>query len=188
METLSYSFSVPIRTKSSYLRSEVKLVKSITAGLLFLMFAVCITYSQSAGKPVPIGPAAELEKLSTAWMDAMVRHDRPALEGMMAPEYALRNWDNAKQSFPRDAWLDNLFNHIKIEKFEQKAISANVYGDVGVVTSKYVWVGSFDGKGFDSKGYCTDVFVKGPSGWKVVSRTSGGIPGSKLIDGTLSVW
>jgi ketosteroid isomerase-like protein len=163
-------------------------MKSLIVGLLFLLVACGTAMSQKTESTDTGSQTAELERISRDWMDAMVKHDRAKLESLMAPEYALKNWDNSKQSVGRTAWLDALFNHIKIEKFEQKAISANVYGDVGVVTSKYIWIGSVDGRPFDSKGYITDVLRRDPEGWKVVSRTSGGIPGSKLLNGTVSVW
>ncbi|MBA3503188.1 MAG: nuclear transport factor 2 family protein [Myxococcota bacterium] len=170
----------------------------MVGGLLVMLFACAgapapvsprpPTPEPNAAAPIVSEPSAELERMSVEWMEAMIRHDRTRLESLMAPEYVLRNWDDSKQVRDRTAWLDALFNHLKIEKWEQKAIAAQVYGDVGVVTSKYIWIGSFDGKGFDSRGYLTDIFVRGPAGWRVVSRTSGGIPGSKLIDGTVSVW
>ena len=168
-------------------------MKTILSGLLFLLFAVNIASSQIAASQkekevVPDKQSAELERISRDWMDAMVHHDKAKLESLMAPEYVLRNWDNSNQFMARAKWLDVLFNHLKIDKWEQKMITAHVYGNVGVVTSKYTWAGSIDGKAFDSKGYISDVFSRSPNGWQVVSRTSGGIPGSKLIDGTLAVW
>jgi hypothetical protein len=116
-------------------------------------------------------------------MEAMLRHDKARLEELIAPEYVLRGWDRSAPDTPRAAWLDNLYNHLKIDRWEQTAISARVYGDVGVVTSLYSWAGTFRGKPFDSKGFLTDVWVSRNRRWQVVSRTSGEIPGSKTLYG-----
>jgi hypothetical protein len=116
-------------------------------------------------------------------MDAMLRHDKAKLEELIGPDYVLRGWDGTAPDTPRAAWLDNLFNHLKIDRWEQTAISARVYGDVGVVTSMYSWAGTFRDKPFDSKGFLTDVWLRRNKRWQVVSRTSGHMPGSKTLYG-----
>lgn len=121
---------------------------------------------------------AELVQLSKTWMDAMKSLDKPVLEELMAPEYSLRGPDGVI-GVRRDAWLNNLFNNLKIDRFDQSGISAQVYGDVGVVTSLYNWAGSMRNNQFESKGYITDIWVRRNNRWQVVSRTSGIIEGNK---------
>ena len=127
--------------------------------------------------------AVELERLSKQWMNAMLRQDKAKLEELIAPEYVLHSWDGKAPDTPRAAWLDNLFNHLMIDRWEQTSITVRVYGDVGVVTSMYSWAGTFRGKPFDSKGFLTDVWVHRSQRWQVISRTSGQLPGSKTLYG-----
>lgn len=137
----------------------------------------------AAAAPRPASAAAaELERLSKTWMDAMLHHDKDGLESAMAPEFVLRG-DAQRPDIVRASWLDNLFHHLDIKKWEQTNISAQVYGDVGVVTSTYAWTGNFQGRAFDSRGACTDVWRATAARWQVVSRTCIPFPGSHTLGG-----
>ena len=130
--------------------------------------------ANAAGSP---GDEAQLVELSKSWSTAMNGHDRAKLEALMAPEFSLHRWDNTRDT-ARAAWFDVLFNHVKILEFEQSAIVARVYGDVGVVTSKFsIWRGTFDGKPYEVHGYLMDVWRRTGGRWQVVSRTSADLPG-----------
>jgi hypothetical protein len=90
-----------------------------------------------------------------------------------------------RPSVPRAEWLDNLFRYIQIEHWEQTALRAQVYGDIGVVTSRYAWNGTFHNAPFASAGYLVDVWVRRHNRWQVVSRTSGAVSdGRTLADPT----
>jgi ketosteroid isomerase-like protein len=123
----------------------------------------------------------KLEQLSKAWMDAMIRHDTSTLKYLMAPEYKLQRWDGSTPVYLA-TWLDNLLNHIKIIKFEQFNIYAEIHGDVALVTSLYSWTGTFNNNPFDSKGYLVDTWVRNNNHWQVISRTNGTFAGSKTLD------
>lgn len=87
---------------------------------------------------------AELIRLSRQWMDNMLNHDSVGLLKLMSPDYYLQGWDTANnRKTYRSDWLDNLFNRIRITKFEQSSFKAQVFGDVGIVTSFYAWAGSY---------------------------------------------
>src|SRR3546814_16322117 len=72
-------------------------------------------------------------------MDSMLRHDKARLEALMAPGFVLHTAHPDYPETSRERWLDNLFNHRRIDEWEQTNISAHTYGDVGVVTSAYRW-------------------------------------------------
>ena len=132
-----------------------------------------------------IGDSTEkqkLEQLSKAWMAAMINHDTSSLKYLMAPAYKLQRWDGSTPVY-LTTWLDNLLNHIKIIKFEQSDLYAEVHGDVALVTSLYSWTGSFNNIPFDSKGYLVDTWVRNNNRWQVISRTNGTFAGSKTLDG-----
>ena len=126
--------------------------------------------------------AAELVHLSKTWMDAMMKHDSMKLETIMAAEYNLKKGDGTVVA-DRAMWLNNLYNHLKISKFEQSGISAQVYGNIGIVTSMYTWAGTMRNNQFASKGYVTDVWLKRNNRWQVVSRTSATFPESNTLEG-----
>lgn len=119
----------------------------------------------------PSPAATELERLSKSWMDAMLAHDKPQLETLMAPDFILHAPGRAYPDTPRARWLDNLFNHLEIRQWEQTDITAHVYGTIGVVTSTYRWAGTMFEHTFDVGGYCTDVWRSVDAGWQVASRT-----------------
>jgi ketosteroid isomerase-like protein len=115
--------------------------------------------------------AAKLVALTNEWTDAINTRDRQKLDALMASDFALYHW-NGELGAPRLQWLDNLFNHIKIQKNTLTNAAPQIYGDFGVVTSVGDWIGTFDGKPFASKCVVVDTWRKIDSQWKVVRRTS----------------
>ncbi|HXM96128.1 MAG TPA: nuclear transport factor 2 family protein [Candidatus Dormibacteraeota bacterium] len=108
---------------------------------------------------------------TNAWTDAINAKDRAKLEVLMAPEYALYSWSGELWA-PRQEWLDNLFNHIKISKNTLREIAPRVYGDFAIVTSVGEWAGTSDGESFNQKTIVVDTWRKINGRWQVVTRTS----------------
>ena len=140
------------------------------------------TNSAPANAAPSLDDESQLVELSKHWSIAMNAHDRMKLEELMAPEFVLHKWDNTRH-VARAVWFDLLFNHIKISEFEQTAIVAHVYGDVGVVTSKFpITRGTFDDKPMgELHGYLMDVWRRTNGRWQVVSRTSADLPGRESV-------
>ena len=140
------------------------------------------TDSPAASAASSLGDEAQLVELSKIWSTAMNGHDRAKLEELMAPEFELHKWDNTRNT-ARAVWFDFLFKHIKISEFEQTAIVARVYGDVGVVTSKFpITRGTFDDKPMgELHGYLMEVWRRTNGHWQVVSRTSVDLPGRESV-------
>ena len=106
--------------------------------LVFLVLICACGATNSPGMshvPAPKAADAELELLSTQWTDAALRHDRPKLEELMAPEYVLHTPDQKRPDTPRELWLENLYTNLKIDRWVQADVAGHVYGDVGVITS-----------------------------------------------------
>ena len=162
-------------------------MKALTAGLLLVLMPVSgIAQAEKKVGASSLEQRTELERLSKTWMDAMVAHNRPKLEELMAPEYVLYTPDPKRPETPRAVWLDNLFNRLSIKSWDQTDIAAHIYGTIGVVTSRYSWAGTFHAKPFDAKGYCTDVWRSDARHWQVVSRTCTTFPGSLTLGGYIS--
>ena len=135
------------------------------------------TNSPAANAAASLADEAQLVDLSKSWSTAMNGHDRPKLEELMAPEFVLHRWDNTRD-IARATWFDILFKYVKISEFDQSAIAARVYGDVGVVTSKFpIMRGTFDDRPLELHGYLMDVWRRTNGHWQVVSRSSVDIPG-----------
>ena len=124
----------------------------------------------------------ELEHLTIVWKDAILNRDSTILNELVAPEYKLQRYNGSTPIY-RATWFDNLYHHLKVSHWEQSDIFAQVYGDVGIVTSLYAWTGTFHDRPFDSKGYLTDMWVRRNNHWQVYSRTNGTFEGSKTLDG-----
>ena len=115
--------------------------------------------------------ATKLVALTNEWTDAINSRNRQKLDVLMASDFALYRW-NGQLGAPREQWLDNLFNHIKITKNTLTDAVPQVYGDFGVVTSVGDWIGTFDSDSFSQKCIVVDTWRKIDKQWKVVRRTS----------------
>jgi ketosteroid isomerase-like protein len=115
--------------------------------------------------------ATKLVALTNEWTDAINSRNRQKLDVLMASDFALYRW-NGQLGAPREQWLDNLFNHIKITKNTLTDAVPQVYGDFGVVTSVGDWIGTFDSDSFSQECIVVDTWRKMDKQWKVVRRTS----------------
>ena len=113
---------------------ELTMNRMTASVLLLILTCACKTGQSPEPRARAAHQPAELEQLSTQWMDAMLHHDRARLEQLMAPEYVLHTPDPKHPETPRAEWLDNLFNFLKIDQWDQKDVSAHLYGELGVVT------------------------------------------------------
>ena len=123
----------------------------------------------------------ELERLTIVWRDAILNRDSTLLNKLVAPEYKLQRYNGSTPVY-RVTWFDNLYHHLKINQWEQTGVYAQVYRNVGIVTSLYAWTGTFFDRPFDSKGYLADMWVKRNGQWQVYSRTNGTFEGSITLD------
>ncbi len=121
-------------------------------------------------KPTP--EEAELIRLSREWMDAAIRKDYTKLDQLMALNFTLQLWDASRAPQSRDKWLGTLRTRLGEWKIDYTAISARVFGDFGVVYSRFRWSGKLDGKPFKDAGFLADVWIRKGGKWKVMARRS----------------
>lgn len=137
--------------------------------------------------PAPLTPAAsqpkqiyqptpeekELVDLSRVWMNvALHEKDEKRLREIMAPEFTLQTWDAARAPQPLEGWLQTRKTRLDKIEFEYSGLNARVFGDVGVVYSRFWWKGTIDGKPFVDSGFLADVWMKKSGKWQVVARRS----------------
>ena len=138
--------------------------------------ACCLLLISSPAHPTATSPSqraaaaeeAQLVTRTNEWIAAINRKDRPKLESLMAPNFVLHAWDES-WSVDRSAWLKNLEKY-HLDEYRHWSIVPRIYGEAGVVTSKWYWRGTKDSKPFEEHGSVVDVWQHKLNGWQVVSR------------------
>jgi ketosteroid isomerase-like protein len=151
------------------------------SGMLLALLAMASAQNPTVAISEDQSQKNELVQLTHEWIDAINAKDRPELDRLMAPDFLLRAWDGTWQ-VERARWLDNLFHVIDIRAYSHSAISAQVFGDVGAVTSNWYWRGERGTdakKPFEEHGYVVDMWRRDAGHWRVVSRTSVVLPGKE---------
>ena len=122
----------------------------------------------------------ELVDLQVAWMDALHRQDRPALEAILAPEFTLTS-ARTDQISDRAAWL-GLLDRVKNESFEYSDFRIDVFGDAAVVRSRLTQVARVDDQPWNATFMLTDVWIRREGRWQVVARHSSNLPAKAFTD------
>lgn len=121
----------------------------------------------------PSAEEAELIRLSQEWMDAaLVEKDEGKLRKLMAPEFTLQIWDGSRAPQSLDAWMQMLLHRLDKINLKYSGLSARVFGDVGIVYSRFHWTGTMDGRPFEDSGFMADVWRRNGGVWQVVARRS----------------
>ena len=122
----------------------------------------------------------ELIDLQVAWMDAWRRHDRAALEGILAPEFTLTS-ARTDQIADRATWL-KMLDRVKNESFEYSDFRIDIFRDAAVVRSRLSQVASVDGRPWNASFMLTDVWIRRNGTWQVVARHSSNPPAKGFTD------
>jgi hypothetical protein len=130
---------------------------------------------QPASTYQPTPDEADLIRLSEEWMRiGLTKKDEHRLRILMAPEFTLQVWNASRAAQGIDAWLKTLSERLTDVEFRYTSLSAQVFGDIGVVYSAYCWKGFMEGEPFADSGFLTDVWSRQSGSWQVVSRRSAG--------------
>ena len=68
--------------------------------------------------------------------------------------------------------MHTLLHRLADVEFKYTSLSAQVFGDIGVVYSAFVWKGTMDGQRFTDSGFLADVWSRQSGSWQVVARRS----------------
>ncbi len=98
---------------------------------------------------------------------AFTLRDAAALQALMAPDYTFHYIDQsvsgtlrALPNAPRGRWPAELFGRLSNGPLTWTLIDSRVIGSVGIVVSRYRWIGAVSGQPFQFEGYMTDVWVR----------------------------
>jgi hypothetical protein len=111
-----------------------------------------------------------LIQLQNDWMNAWHDLDMPAIEAILAPEFALTS-ARTDQIVDRAAWIASLAR-VRNESFAYSDFRVDVFGDAAVVRSKLTQAATVGGERWDGTFVLTDVWIRRKGRWQVVARHS----------------
>ena len=111
-----------------------------------------------------------LIQLQNDWMNAWHDLDMPAIEAILAPEFALTS-ARTDQIVPRADWMASLAR-VRNESFAYSDFRIDVFGDAAVVRSKLTQAATVAGERWDGTFVLTDVWIRRDGRWQVVARHS----------------
>ena len=109
----------------------------------------------------------ELIGLANELVDAVSRHDRERLEGLLAAEFT---FNGAAGQMDREAFLDASSGPYEIDDWAYEEIDPEIYGDTAVVVSRYRQTGRLHGRDLSHRMHVTDVWVRRAAHWQIVRR------------------
>lgn len=118
------------------------------------------------------GPATStVPGLERAWMEAWRTGNRATCERLLAPDFQLTSARGG--IMPRDAWLANAVDSFECDSFDWEEIVVRPLGaaeDVALVHARVRQQARAQGQDWSGVFLLSDVWVRGPRGWQVVSR------------------
>ena len=120
---------------------------------------------------------SQIPALAQQWMDAWIAQDRAALEGFMAPDYALVGAAFPGRAMERDQWLEVAIGGYLAQSctFADPLVREISAGPPRVAAMDAVWTQVAHRGEIDLSGryWITDLWREGgPHGWQVVLRSS----------------
>lgn len=151
----------------------MRLRDSMAAVILSIIAAPCAAQAQTIATAQHLfSDEQEIRRLQNEWMQAWVRQDRPKLERILAPEYALTVSSMPDRPISRSQWL-GMLNRYTAESFEYDRMLVRLFGDFAVVSSIGRAIGAqVDGADRSFPFFLTDVWRKRQGRWQVVARYS----------------
>jgi len=145
----------------------MKLLLSILLGSL-LVFAIS---AQETSSQETYATQQELIALSTQWMEAVVRKDRPALERVLADDYYYAQTGELEIT-DRSAWLKRAME-MDWRDLRYRNFKVDLYGETAVLTAVVDSKLGIWGIPLHSDVQVTDIWVKRNGQWQVAARHLG---------------
>jgi hypothetical protein len=133
-----------------------------------LLFLIPYVYAQNEKQGIH---AQEIKKLSNDWMAATMTRDEKTLNKIVAPEFKLGGTDIDNPPLPREIWMKNTMENLKIDSTRYLKMRVDIIGDVAIVQSVLYWSASFlDMPAKKDTVNLVDTWLKRGQNWQVVSR------------------
>lgn len=130
----------------------------------------------SKAQPAPAATddtSAQIRRLENEWIRSVREQDLGALDRALAPEftYTVAVAGRPLSTIDRDAYIHRAKGYaVSASHFEENLVRA--YGDVAVVSSRYVQTATLHGKDRSAEFLLTDTWVKRDGQWKAAARVS----------------
>jgi ketosteroid isomerase-like protein len=109
----------------------------------------------------------EIIKLEHDWTTADHHKDRAALEKLLADDFIGTGSDGSIATKSEEI-ASAMASKVVVQSYSQSDLKVRVYGEVGVVTYRYDWKGTNDGKDVTNEGRNTSVWVKRGGRWQAI--------------------
>jgi hypothetical protein len=152
--------------KLNYIHRKAFMKKfKLTAAVLLLVLSA---FAQTGNK----GPAElEIEKLSNDWMRAAINRDITTLNSIVAVEFKLSGTDFSTPALPREIWMKNTMENLKIDSVKYINMRLEVIDNVAIVQSRFYWSFSFQNMPAKQQTVnLVDTWINRGQAWQVVSR------------------
>lgn len=137
--------------------------------------ALLLACASTARPAPPTDATAELTARAGAWDAAIVRKDRAAIEANMAEDF--RQIDGAGNVETKKSFVDGLVDpDLVIAPYTVEDFEIRRYGDVALLSGRTEMHGTYRKEAFTSRYRYIDIYVRGPSGWRIVSVQISKIP------------
>ena len=114
----------------------------------------------------------ELAELEQEWMSAMQSRDMDRLEELVAPGFRFTAIHLYPEPMSRQQWMDAAREGYTIVSFAYEHMDIDVFGDTGVIHSRYSQMASWDQNNLSNVFRLTDVWTRSDGTWRVMARHS----------------
>jgi ketosteroid isomerase-like protein len=116
---------------------------------------------------------AALAQLQRDWMQAVEDRDMDRLEDIVGPGFRFTAIHLNPEPMTREQWIEAAREGYTIVSFAYEHMDIDVFGDTGIVHSRYSQVASYETTSLSNVFRLTDVWHRHPDGrWRVVARHS----------------
>jgi ketosteroid isomerase-like protein len=113
-----------------------------------------------------------LAQLQRDWMQAVADRDMDRLEQIVAPGFRFTAIHLNPEPMTREQWMEAAREGYTIVSFAYESMDIDVFGDTGVVHSRYSQVASYLHTSLSNAFRLTDVWSRIDGEWRVVARHS----------------
>ncbi len=116
--------------------------------------------------------ADQLARLQHEWMQAVADRDMHRLEEIVAPGFRFTAIHLHPEPMTREQWMEAAREGYTIVSFAYEEMDVDVFGDTGIVHSRYSQVASYEHTSLSNAFRLTDVWTRAEGTWRVIARHS----------------
>jgi ketosteroid isomerase-like protein len=121
------------------------------------------------------GDREDLLALEARWNRAVWEKDVAALKGILADDFVIIAGKGATGG--KAELLQAIASpRATTQPFETEQVQVRVWGDAAVLTGRFTQTATVDGKAATTTYRYTDVYIRGPAGWRAVSAQATEVP------------